>query len=221
MAKKSKPQPANPKQEQQVEALLREVDDALHYENLMTLWHKWKAPLMAALATLFVVVAATEGYDIYTHNKVQGYAKTYWQADGNTQALEALGEEGNLGFKLLAKLQQASAHATGGDVAAAQNIYETIATGNFPSEFKQLAMFYHAQLLLQEGQLEAAEQKLNSLNSTGNVYKGTVLEALAQTAELKGNNETALSFYEKVLETPNTPMPVQRRAQARIQALKI
>ncbi|MDD9912428.1 MAG: tetratricopeptide repeat protein [Alphaproteobacteria bacterium] len=219
---KQKPVEQEP-QDNATQAFLREVDDALHEENMNRLWKQWRMPLFAALAALFIGVGGWHYWGEYQDAKRQAAADalfTLGQSSSSEDSLAVIEQSGLVGPFILANFQQARAAQEAGEHEKAIALYEKVAnSSNIPVDLKDLAIFYSA-VIQADVAPGIAEEKLAALDAKESTFRPSALELQARLSESKGDKATALALWEKLTVIPNVPPSLAQRAYERAEDLK-
>lgn len=211
----------------ETKAFLREVDEKLHYDRMMALWTTWKTPILVSLAVIILFVMAQSFYSQWHEEKLQNQAENFWlaasedDADQVIAALEKLGEEGDAGFAVMAKMSAASLQAEQGNKEAAQNLYaQARSMSGVPETYRQLAQIYEAQMLTAQQKYNEAKALLEPLAKEGEPYRISALEGLGLIAEFLGNKAEALEKYEAIRDIGTIPPALSRRVNVRLNILE-
>ncbi|MBI1308983.1 MAG: hypothetical protein GC129_03855 [Proteobacteria bacterium] len=206
-------------------AFLREVDEALQYDHIMSLWHRYKWLLLAAVIVLLLAVAGSEGYKAWRQHQARAQATRYYAitalnaSPARARQLTQFTASAHGGYKALAAFAQAQAAATPQARAAA---YQLVAQdSSLPAWLQQMARFNMA--LAQLGTNNAAAQtNLELLTQQGlesSPLYPAALEQLSILAMAKGDTVAARGYTEKLLAAPLVAADMRQRALQRLGAL--
>lgn len=211
----------------EAKALLREVDETLHYEKMQGLWQQWRVPLIGGILAVFALVIGQGLYAEYRAQQQEARALAFWEATRLTNdaekfaALKSIVEEENGSFSLLAALTLAGLQMDGGDAQAAQASYDAAIAQSGAPLFEELAEVYKAQAALVGGDVEQAVELFTPLAQEGRIFRATALDGLAQAAEARGELATAFEHYEQIMAMEYKPQDLSSRVQARLNELRV
>ncbi|MCP5404727.1 MAG: hypothetical protein H6922_00665 [Pseudomonadaceae bacterium] len=197
---------------------LKEVDDALHEERLLALWHRYKKALVAGVAALVVLVAGREAYQGW-QARADAAAAREWYAfsqNGDSGAVpQALLESANPGFRSLALVTEAKQ-----DAAKAVAAYEAVAADDDAPGWLQQISQLNAAVSQLEGDPAAARARLEALAADeAALVRAPAMEVLAALAMGEGDVPAARRLTEQLLVLPNLPTGLRVRAEKRLGAL--
>lgn len=208
-------------------AFLREVDEALHQERLLNLWHKSKWFVLAGVIALVLGVAGKEAWQAWSLHKARTLAaQWYTYSELKTDAerekfLPSLLNNTSGGTKALAIYAEANMQH---DAQAKADVYmKLVNDGRQPSWMRDVARLNAALSLLDAKPAEAKAQ-LEILSQTtytdipGPAY-APALELLALLAQQAGDVASAKGYTMKLLQTPGLPADLRQRALQRIGVL--
>jgi hypothetical protein len=229
--KKPKPKPTPDKEEkgpdQMTRAFLREVDDALHEERLKALWQTWRWPLIGGVILLFLFVGGSEFWQSRAAGQQQAAANAWYDIvteedeEKTAEKLARLAKNDVLGGRLLAVFEQGRLLAEAGQTDQAAETYEKIAGDRaYPRQFRALAELYAAMALMTTYPQEA-ESRFAAMDDIDHPYRATALEMMAELAENKNDQATALAMWEKLIEIPNVPPSLRERAVQRAGDIRV
>jgi hypothetical protein len=201
----------------------REVDEDYRRDRLVQFWNRYQSWLIAAAV---LVVAATAGWRIYQHLRIekaeaagaQYEAALQLSADGKSSeaeaAFEALARTGPKGYAALARLRAVDEIA-GRDPAAAIAAYDAlVADPSYDQAFKEMAQIRAANLRVDREDPKAFEQKYGALAGQSFTYRNSLRELLALAAFRRGDIESAGHWLDMIISDPRAPSALRQRAEA-------
>lgn len=202
-------------------AFLKEVDEALQYERMMNLWHRYKWVLLAAVLLLLLGVAGVQAWRAYQAHQARGLAER-WHAISQLSAettratqLTSFAKSAHGGYKALAVFTQAESAAT---PAARADAYLKISSDSSQPEWLQNLARFNAALSLLGTDDARAKSQLELLAQEGKQAGATyapALEQLAILAQRQGDETAARGYTTRILELPADTLPPDLRQRAR------
>lgn len=206
---------------------LREVDDLVRAERLKSAWDNFKFWIIGGLATVIVAIMAFHFISDWRASKQDSQALAYWSLtqtqdeEQQFKILTTLSEEGDMGYRTLAKFHLAGYWISKDDLEKAAGVYTSIFNDRaVPSTLSDIARLMYAQLKLDSDATEA-EKTLKQLVANNSAYTASALEFLAGQAENQGKVEQAKAYYEQMLQKADLAPDMRARAQARVAALGV
>lgn len=208
-------------------AFLREVDEAMHQERLLEIWHKTKWFIVAAGVAIVLTVAGREAWQVWKTHQArtmanQWYAYSQLKTDAErAQELPQLLQTSDEGVHALAVFAQAGMQHTGAEKAKAygQLVYDNSA----PQWLRDIARLNGAIALMNDNPKEAkaqlevlAQTKVDQLPSPA---YAPALELLSLMAQQDGDAASAKGYTQKILQLPGLPSDMRQRALQRMGAL--
>ena len=201
----------------------REVDEDYRRDRLVQFWNRYQSWLIAAAV---LVVAATAGWRIYQHFRIekaeaagaQYEAALQLSADGKSSEAEAvfaaLARTGPKGYAALARLRAVDEIA-GHDPTAAIAAYDAlVADPTYDQAFKEMAQIRAAILRVDSDDPKAFEQKFGALVGQSFTYRNSLRELLALAAFRRGDIEAAGHWLDMIVSDPRVPSALRQRAEA-------
>lgn len=201
---------------------LKEVDDALHEERLLALWHRYKWLVIGLVVVVLVGTMLREGWQAWQQRQNEAAANLWYSYSQNAadeaakaRTLAPLMEASSPGFRALAHVTEAE----GAAAAEAAPLYRRIAEdGGMPEWLRDIAGFNTALELMVDDRAAAAAI-LKDLSGRDGVMRGPALELVAVAAMDEGDTPAARRATEELLALPNLPAGLRARADKRLGAL--
>lgn len=204
-------------------AFLREVDEALHQERLLAVWHRSKWFILAAVVALVLAVAGREAWDAWSLHKArthaaQWFAFTELKTDAEREKmLPEILDETRGGTRALALYAKANMQHEAN--AKAEAYLELANDASEPQWLRDVARL-NAALALMGSDAAAAKAQLEMLAQTNyeeiaSPAYGPALELLALLSQQAGDVTAARGYTLKLLQVPNLPADMRQRALQR------
>lgn len=208
-------------------AFLREVDEAMHQERLLAIWHRSKWFILAAVIGLVLAVAGREAWQAWSLHKdrthaAQWFAYTELKTDAEREkALPELLDDTHGGTRALALYAKANMQH---EARARADVFLELAgdTGE-PQWLRDIARL-NAALALMDQDAASAKAQLELLAQTtyedvpGPAY-APALELLALLSQQAGDVAAAKGYTLKLLQVPGLPADLRQRAMQRVGVL--
>lgn len=207
---------------QNSEAFMREVDDAVRQDQLLTFWQRYGR----ALAVLLIVgLAAFGGWLYWQHySKTQGEAvsedmdKVIATAIGGgtpeAKQLDALGRVSQPGFRAGAQLVQAGTAARKGDSKAAIAAYKAMAADSaLDQPYRDLALIRQTALEFEALQPQQVVDRLKPLAVEGAPWFGSAGELVAIAYMKMRKPELAGPLFAAMAKDEGVPQTIRSRAR--------
>ncbi len=204
------------------DALLREVDEELRREQLERLWKRYGNLFMALSFGVVAAVGAYKGWEYYQEKQAQAAGEAYVTAldlinTGNDEAaiaaLEELAGGPHAGGAALAKLRLAALLGKKGETEKAVTLYRQVADdASLELPLRNAARVRHAWLMADTLPRTELAKILGGLDVAGNPWRAAAREILALAALREGDKQAALSYLERLLNDPETPVEARTRA---------
>ncbi len=208
--------------------IFQEVDEDLRRDKHEELWAKYGKYVIALALAIVLATAANVGW--------QEYSKSQNLADGErfaaakallvegreheaAAAFSKLAAEAGAGYAVIAKLEQAAAQARSGDIAAAVSSYDKISEDGGDQIHRELAALLAAGILLDDGDVSGARQRLEPLTGAGKAWRYSALELLAVAAMAEGDTASATNAFKELSDDAAAPQGVRARAAEMLAAL--
>lgn len=206
---------------------LREVDDLVRAERLQSAWDNFKFWIIGGIAAVIVAIMGFHFVSDWRVSKQDSQALAYWSLtqtqdeDQQFKILTTLSEDGDMGYRTLAKFHLAGYWISKEDLDKAAATYASIfADRSVPTNLADIARLMYAQLKL-DSAADEAEKTLKQLVANNSAYTNSALEFLAGQAENQGKVEQAKAYYDQMLQKADLTPDMRIRAQARVAALGV
>lgn len=207
---------------QDVNKFMREVEEAMHVDNMLAFWNDYKVHIISSVIGLFVVVTSWQWYVNARETGYENQANALWTVkQSGTVAPESYNdiiENGTNGYQLFAWFNKAEAFTKQNELQKAIVVYKDIIENVKAKEFADLAKLKMSLLLLDKDILKAQEVA-SELVKAESPFMYSAKEVLAMSYEKQGKLEDALKQYENIAVNPSIPQGMRTRVQARIDAL--
>ena len=202
--------------------IFQEVDEDLRRDKAAVWWKRYGRYVIGAAVAVVVVVAGYKGWQAYDE-KLRGersdaYAEALALIDSGDEArareaLAALSDPAADGYPLLAALTQARLAAEAGDEAAAEQIWQSLASGGSSGAvMSQLGSLLAVLRSMDDGDPAVLRGELLSLAGPEAPYRFTALELLAVLALREGDETAAREHLIQITDDPAAPSGSRSRA---------
>ena len=213
--------------------IFREVDEALTYDRLRTLWRRHRVKIAAALLLALASLAAWQAWQYRERQKQLRSAETFYElarkqatAQDATQELSPQ-EQKNLrgGYRMLWLFARAKALAERQEWQKAQQALQEIHDDvSLPALYRDYAQILQASLDIEQGNLTDAEQRLAPWSETNSAsptpsptstsaLRGLALYLQASLLAAQGNRERAREQLTRARAQDNLAPALRRQLQ--------
>jgi hypothetical protein len=209
--------------------IFREIEDEIRRDNLQKLWSRFGKYVIGLAVLAVVVTGAVIGWREYQFKQRQAEGVRYAAAlqlarDGKTAeagaAFAELAQNASGGIAALARLEEAAAKVTTGDVAGAITVYDQLAAdADVDPVFRDMATLLAARYDLDKADPHAIVARLRPLTDASSPWHGLALE-LTGVAELKaGDKAKARAAFELLAKDDAVSPSLRRRATEMLAAI--
>ena len=197
-----------------------EIDEDLKRDQMQLLWARYGNLVMAAVATIVLLVGLRQGYTAWQTSQAEASASAYQQAlksDDVVGALEAQLGQLSDGYGMLAQFQIAAAQAANDDFAGAEASYLKLAADeSLEPLYQQVATLLSVMVAPQDADISALETRLSDLETATGPWQAMALETGAGLALRNGNKDAAVAKYKRLIEMADVPAGMRQRAERMI-----
>lgn len=207
---------------QNSEAFMREVDEAVRQDQLLSFWERYGRILVAVI---ILGLAAFGGWLYWQHlSKTRSEAVSEEMAKvidsaagGNTpdaKALEKLSKASQPGFAASARLVEAGVAARKGDAKAAIASYKAIAADtSLAQPYRDLALIRQTTLEFDSLKPQEVVDRLKPLAIEGNAWFGSAGELVAIAYMKMGKRDLAGPIFAAMAKDDTVPQTIRSRAR--------
>ena len=197
-----------------------EIDEDLKRDQMQLLWARYGNLVMAAVATIVLLVGLRQGYTAWQTSQAKASASAYQQAlksDDVVAALEAQLGQLSDGYGMLAQFQIAAAQAANDDFAGAEASYLKLAADeSLEPLYQQVATLLSVMVAPQDADTSVLETRLSDLETAAGPWQAMALETGAGLALRNGNKDAAVAKYKRLIEMADVPAGMRQRAERMI-----
>ncbi len=208
---------------------IREVDEAVRQDRWTTIWKQYSAYIIGAGLAVVVGTSAGVGWQTYQKNKLDAHARslaaaTTLLADDRpadaASAFRALAKDAGGGVGIIATLRSAEAEKEAGNPDAKLDALKALAANDdIAPLYSRLANLLALQERFGNDDADSLIADLEKAATPDNPWRASLLE-LKALAEMKaGQTNEARATLQALLETPETPSNLARRAAELLEAL--
>lgn len=216
--------PTTPTPSNEDEVLIREIDEAVREDALMTFLKDHGAKMLGAIIAL---IAALGGYMLW-HNYSEGQLETQSEAlisaldyadqrdfkTASEKVAPLLADGSSPGARTAAQFLQAAAALEQGDRAKATSLYKAIAAdAKAPSALRDLAKVRDVSINFDTMKPSAVIAALGPLAKPGNPYFGSAGELVAMAHLESGNRAEAGKLFAQIAKDEDLPETLRSRSR--------
>jgi hypothetical protein len=200
--------------------IFQEVDEAVRREKLEKLWKRYGNFVIAGAVLLVLAIGAWRGYQWWEAQKAAKASAAFEAAteladQGKPAEAEAafarLAADGTAGYRVLARLREASVLAER-DPKAAVVAYDAIANdASVGWTLQELAGVRAAMLLVDSAPLSEMTRRLEPLTQPDSAFRHTAREILALAAFKAGDKVAARKWFDMIASDAETPQSLRGR----------
>jgi len=205
-----------------VSDIFQEVDEEVRREKLQQLWER-HSNLIVALALLVVLaVGGWRGYDWWENKKAaesgEAFEAALNLAEGGKReearaAFAKLAQDGNSGYRTLARFREAAELAKT-DPAGAAAAYNALANdSSLGRTLEDLAAIRGGMILVDTAPLADLAAKLEPLTAADRPFRHTARELLALAAWRSGDKAAAKRWFDLIATDAETPAGTRQRIE--------
>lgn len=216
--------PETPGPSREDEVLIREIDEAVREDALLTFMRKHGIKVLGGVLAL---VAALGGYMIwnyYAEKNLETQSETVISAldfaekndfkSASEKVAGLLGDDSSPGARAAARFIQAAAALEAGDKTKASGLYKQIAADpTTPSALRDLARVREVSINYDTMQPAAVVAQLKDLAVPGNPYFGSAGELVAMAHLEAGNRGEAGRLFAEISKDEDLPETLRSRAR--------
>jgi len=204
------------------DAFLREVDEAVRQDQIFGFWKRFGRAIAAAVVTGLIAFGGWLWWDHHSREvsgEMAEKAQDVLRAAGNghspdPQALAALKDASQPGYRAAALLTEAGVAARKGDTAKAASLYGAIAAnGDIAQPYRDLATIRKVALGFDQMQPQAVIDTLKPLAVEGNPWFGSAAEMSAIAYMKMGKKDIAGALFAAIAKDKNVPTTLRSRAR--------
>jgi len=201
--------------------LFREVDEEVRQDRYIKIWKRYGIYISALVVTIILITVGVVVWRDIERSALESNSEVLISAiesssDRQNEALEQLkiiGDEGNEGYRLLAKLREGAILSKMGDISGAVLVYDSIALDNSQDEiYRDLASVLavsHGMSIMSLGEVE---DRLASIIVEINPWRYSARELLATAIMVSGDKKRAIKEFKPLVDDTKAPAGVRSRA---------
>jgi len=206
---------------QNSEAFMREVDEAVRQDQLVTFWQRYGRIL---LVLLIVGLAAFGGWLYWQHHQKTQAEAVSEQMDSvldaavgggtpDAKQLDALTKAGQPGYRASALLVKAGLAARKGDNKAAIEAYQAMAAdSSLDQPYRDLALIRQTVAEYDTLKPQVVIERLRPIAVPANAYFGSAGELVAMAYLDSGRRDLAGQMFSQLGSTESVPETIRQRA---------
>jgi hypothetical protein len=207
---------------QNSEAFMREVDDAVRQDQLLTVWQRYGRWILAAVVLGLVAFGGWLYWQHYSKTQSEAVSEQMdsvltTAAGGGTpdaKQLDALTKASQPGYRASALLTQAGAASRKGDAKGAIAIYGAMAADTkMDQPYRDLALIRQTALEFEALKPQQVVDRLKPLAIEGAPWFGSAGELVAIAYMKMGKNDLAGPIFAAMAKDANVPQSIRSRAR--------
>ncbi len=202
--------------------IFQEIDEELRRERVREIWARYGNLIILAACVIVLGVGGWRGYEWWqakqaAENGARFEAAMILAKEGKSAEAEAafgkIAAEGGVGYRMLARLQEAASLAQK-DAAGAVKAYDAIiADSSATMPMQDLARVRSGLLLMDTAGLDDLRARLEPATGADRPFRHTAREALAFTARRAGKADEARKWSQMIVGDPQSPVSVRSRIE--------
>jgi hypothetical protein len=209
--------------------IFSEVDEDVRKEKSLELWKKYGKYVIGAAVLVVVGTASYVGWQNYTTSQSASQGAAFEAAAAlvtenklaeGAASFGELAEDGNAGYRALARLREAGLMVETGQGSEALALYnELAADSSVDEEFSSLANLLAGYYLLDKGTSEEARSQVAPLAETGSIWTASANELIALSYLQDGESSKAVEILTQLKNDASTPNDIKERVTQLLAAL--
>ncbi|NKB21868.1 MAG: tetratricopeptide repeat protein [Alphaproteobacteria bacterium] len=204
--------------------IFREIDEELRQERFEKLWQRYGKIVIGAAVAVVLAVAGFKAFEHFQTKQRDTYSAQYAAASKllaegkKTEAaalFAGLGKDGNTGYAVLSRFQQAAIRADTGDIPGAIKLYDAIASDNdVDKSLQEAAVIFSVSRQIDSGSADrtALDSKLTPLRDKENPWRHSANELSGLLALQAGDSAVARSRFTSISDDLKAPQRMRTRA---------
>ena len=204
--------------------IFREVDEELRQERFEKLWQRYGKIVIGAAVAVVVSVAGFKAFEHYQTKQRETQSAQYAAAakllaEGKKTEAAALfaglGKDGNAGYAILSRFQQAAIKADTGDLAGAIKLYDALAADkDVDNALRQAAIIFSVSRQIDSGSANRAalDSRLKPLMDKKNPWRHSANELSGLLALQAGDSAVARTRFTTIADDLQAPPQMRTRA---------
>lgn len=201
--------------------LFREVDEEVRQDRYIKIWKRYGIYVSALVVTIILITVGVVVWRDIERSALESSSEVLISAiesssDRQNEALEQfkiIGDEGNEGYRLLAKLREGAILSKMGDISGAVLVYDSIALDNSQDiiyrDLASVLAVSHGMSIMSLGEVE---DRLASIIVEINPWRYSARELLATAIMLSGDKKRAIKEFKPLVDDTKAPAGVRARA---------
>ncbi len=210
--------------------IFNEVDEDVRKDKSLALWKAYGKYVIAAAVLIVVGTASYVGWQNYTVSQSLAQGSQFEAAvalmsenkpDAAAAEFGTLAEDGNAGYRPLARLREAAALIDAGKGAEALEIYAALADdSSVDPEFSSIASLLAGYYLLDNGSTEDVRRQVSSITDASSIWSASANELIALSYLKDGNKTKATEILTQLQNDANVPADIKGRVTQMLAAIE-
>ncbi|USG60010.1 tetratricopeptide repeat protein [Sneathiella marina] len=209
--------------------IFSEVDEDVRKDKSLALWKKYGNYVIGAAVLIVVGTASYVGWQNYTLSQSESQGAAFQAAsalvaenklDAGAASFGTLAEDGNAGYRALARLREAGLLVETGKGSEALAIYDQLAAdSSVDKEFSSLANLLAGYYLLDNGTSQEVRMKVASVAEAGSIWSASANELIALSYLQEGESVKAVELLTQLKNDAAVPSDIKARVEQLLAAL--
>lgn len=204
----------------QNEALIREVDDAVRQDDLLSFWRRFGKLVIGVVVAGLAAFGAWLLWQNYQHKQAEQASDAFSRvlASANTGTVDAaeltkVKDSGSEGYRAAATLVEAAVALRKGDSKGAAALYGKVAAdGSAPQSYRDMALVRQTAVEFETLKPDAVIARLKPLAVAGNAWFGSAGEMVAIAHLKAGRPAEAGNMLAALTRDAQVPQTIKLRA---------
>jgi hypothetical protein len=203
--------------------IFHEVDEEIRRERLKRLWDRYGLHILV-LAVLFVAgIAGWRGWEYYQNQRAAEFGSQFEAAAALAESgkfaeaekdFAKIAQEGNRGYRILARLREAEATIPRDRAAAVAQFDALAADTSIDQRFRDLAAIRAGLLQVDTASLADMERRLEAVIAAGRPFRHTARELLTLSAFRAGDKAALQRWSDLIASDAESPAQMRARVEA-------
>lgn len=204
------------------DSFIRQVNEDLRSDQMKSLWDRFGKVLIGIAILIVLATAGTRGYQYWQETQASASGDAFLAAltlaregdsEGALEALAKLESDGFGSYPVLARMKAASVKAEAGDFQEAISSFTVIGNDSgVPDAIREVARVRAAYLLVDHGSYEDVSGQVEALTTGSNPMRHSAREALGLAAYKAGNAQSAMDWFQMIVDDTQSPQSIVGRA---------
>lgn len=202
--------------------IFREIDEELRSDRMRQIWRRYAPYVIGAAVAVVLLVAVNEGWNWWQNSNAARSSDQLYTAFEQAEAgdvsaaqetLAQLQQNGSGNYPLLAEFRAAGVLVDEGQLEEAVAAYDALSGSAGNQHMRELALVLAGFVLVDIGDVDAVEARVQGVIDSGSALRNTAREALGLAQYKAGDLEAAKATFEAISADPGGAMDQLNRVQ--------